>query len=58
MLKEQLDIKSEYRRFLYRRGYLITNRSNKSACKCYENAGGINNADDEAIYVYDFRNKD
>lgn len=38
--------------------YLITNRSNKSACKCYENAGGINNADDEVIYVYDFRNKD
>ena len=38
--------------------YLITNRSNKSDCKCYENAGGINNADDEVMYVYDFRNKD
>ncbi len=27
MLREQLDRKSEYRKFLYRRGYLITNRS-------------------------------
>ena len=35
--------------------YLITNRSNISACKCYEKAGGINKADDEIIYVYDFR---
>ena len=37
--------------------YLITNRSNISACKCYENAGGINKADDEIIYVYDFKKK-
>ena len=35
--------------------YLITNRSNISACKCYEKAGGINKADDEIVYVYDFR---
>ena len=35
--------------------YLITNRSNVSACKCYEKAGGINKANDEIIYVYDFR---
>lgn len=35
--------------------YLITNRSNISACKCYEKAGGINDADDEVVYVYDFR---
>ena len=35
--------------------FLITNRSNISACKCYENAGGINKADDEIVYVYDFR---
>ena len=35
--------------------YLITNRSNVSACKCYEKAGGINKADDEIIYVYDFK---
>ena len=37
--------------------YLITNRSNVSACKCYEKAGGINKADDEIIYVYDFKRK-
>ena len=37
--------------------YLITNNSNISACKCYEKAGGINNADDEVVYVYDFREK-
>ncbi len=35
--------------------YLITNKSNISACKCYEKAGGINKADDEIVYVYDFR---
>ncbi len=35
--------------------FLITNRSNISACKCYEKAGGINKADDEIVYVYDFR---
>ena len=35
--------------------FLITNRSNISACKCYEKAGGINDADDEVVYVYDFR---
>ena len=37
--------------------YLIKNRSNVSACKCYEKAGGINKADDEIIYVYDFKRK-
>ena len=37
--------------------YLITNRSNISACKCYEKAGGINKANDEIIYVYDFKEK-
>ena len=37
--------------------YLITNRSNISACKCYEKAGGINKVDDEIIYVYDFKEK-
>ena len=35
-----------------RKMFLITNRSNISACKCYEKAGGINNADDEIVYVY------
>ena len=37
--------------------YLITNRSNISACRCYEKAGGINKANDEIIYVYDFKEK-
>lgn len=32
--------------------FLITNRDNISACKCYEKAGGVNNADDEIVYVY------
>ena len=35
--------------------FLITNRSNISTCKCYEKSGGINNTDDEVVYVYDFR---
>ena len=32
--------------------YLITNKSNISACKCYEKAGGINKAQDEIVYEY------
>ena len=32
--------------------FLITNKSNISACKCYEKAGGVNVADDEIVYVY------
>ena len=32
--------------------YLITNKSNISACKCYEKAGGINKTQDEIVYVY------
>ena len=35
-----------------RKMFLITNKSNISACKCYEKAGGVNNADDEIVYVY------
>ncbi len=35
-----------------RKMFLITNRNNISACKCYEKAGGINNANDEIVYVY------
>jgi len=35
-----------------RKMFLITNKSNQSACKCYEKSGGINNADDEIVYVY------
>ena len=37
--------------------FLITNKSNVSACKCYEKAGGINKANDEIVYVYDFKEK-
>lgn len=33
--------------------FLITNKSNISACKCYEKAGGINKANDEIVYVYE-----
>ena len=40
-----------------RKMFLITNKSNISACRCYEKAGGVYNADDEVIYVYDFREK-
>lgn len=36
-----------------RKMFLITNRSNSRACKCYEKSGGINNADDEIVYVYE-----
>jgi len=35
-----------------RKMFLITNRSNVSACKCYEKAGGVTNADDEIVYTY------
>ena len=36
----------------FRKMFLITNRSNVSACKCYEKAGGVTNADDEIVYTY------
>ena len=32
--------------------FLITNKSNMSACRCYEKAGGISKADDDIVYVY------
>lgn len=32
--------------------FLITNKSNISACKCYEKSGGINNSNDDIVYVY------
>ena len=35
--------------------FLVTNRGNIPACKCYEKAGGVNHAQDEVVYVYDFR---
>lgn len=45
-------IKEKIKKIGCRKMFLITNRSNISACKCYEKAGGINNADDEIVYVY------
>ena len=33
--------------------FLITNKSNIAACKCYEKAGGINKTDDDTVYAYD-----
>ncbi len=35
-----------------RKMFLITNKSNISACKCYEKSGGINKSNDEIVYVY------
>ena len=32
--------------------FLITNKSNLSACRCYEKSGGISKASDEIVYVY------
>ncbi len=35
-----------------RKVFLITNKSNLSACRCYEKAGGISVADDNIVYAY------
>ena len=35
-----------------RKMFLITNKSNISACKCYEKAGGISKANDDIVYDY------
>ena len=32
--------------------FLITNKSNVSACRCYEKAGGISKADDDIVYAF------
>ena len=32
--------------------FLVTNKSNKAACKCYEKAGFKNEATDDIVYVY------
>lgn len=45
-------IKGHVKEISCRKMFLITNKSNISACKCYEKAGGVNNADDEIVYVY------
>lgn len=45
-------IKKHIKEIKCRKMFLITNKSNISACKCYEKAGGVNNSDDEIVYVY------
>lgn len=35
-----------------RKMFLITNKSNPKACKCYEKAGGIAPSDDDVVYVF------
>ncbi len=32
--------------------FLITNKGNISACKCYEKAGGLSKATDDIVYVF------
>lgn len=45
-------IKEYVKKISCRKMFLITNKSNIFACKCYEKAGGINNAEDEIVYVF------
>lgn len=45
-------IKDYIKEIQCRKMFLITNKSNVSACRCYEKAGGVNNAPDEIVYVY------
>ena len=45
-------IKKYIKEIKCRKMFLITNKSNISACKCYEKAGGVNNSDDEIVYIY------
>jgi len=35
-----------------RKLFLITNKSNVSACRCYEKAGGISTSEDDIVYAY------
>ena len=35
-----------------RKLFLITNKSNLSACRCYEKAGAISTATDDIVYAY------
>ena len=37
--------------------FLVTNKSNISACKCYEKSGAKSVADDDVVYVYDYKEK-
>lgn len=33
--------------------FLVTNKSNVSACRCYEKSGGVKPSDDDVVYVFD-----
>lgn len=35
--------------------FLVTNKSNISACKCYEKSGAVSVSEDDIVYVYDFK---
>ena len=35
-----------------RKLFLITNKTNGSACRCYEKAGGISKAEDDIVYAF------
>lgn len=35
--------------------FLLTNKSNTSACKCYEKSGAISESNDDIVYVYNFK---
>ena len=35
--------------------FLVTNKSNISACKCYEKSGAVSASEDDIVYVYDFK---
>ena len=45
-------IKEFIKKIECRKMFLITNKSNISACKFYEKAGGINKSNDDIVYVY------
>lgn len=36
-----------------RKMFLITNKSNPKACRCYEKAGGTAPSDDDVVYVFE-----
>ena len=46
--------KNHVRNMGCREMFLVTNKSNLSACRCYEKSGGIREATDDVVYVYDF----
>lgn len=45
-------INAHSKRIGCRKLFLITNKSNISACRCYEKAGAISTATDDIVYAY------